>query len=352
MLYLFSSNAQPQYAQEILNALAAPDGYKMTFRYDSKYVESRAKESWGGLAGQDVLIHFVLQQPNHYFTPVLFPIRLGKVVTTRREGGIHLVDFTVDRFVSLRDPEDQDGYPDRTTEYRRLLEVNGLPLPYESYAILADFDVLGNRDAAGLFCSDSALEVPVVFRTATQYLVRTETFVDARFAYVSCLRRQGNDKPETIDATTRGYKLTAGHEYELEFLQSQPGLVGSTSLMKVVLDGKVLQAIGPSELSIGSPYDVQTIRISAQPTSSIQYTTVGLRPGDGGHGPVLDIPIEVRPPVAKNVAVATGTAAGLVLLGLSSIFTSLGGWSKFGLVAGGALIASFLNTFRLSTKAL
>ncbi len=122
--------------------------------------------------------------------------------------------------------------------------------------------------------------------------------------------------------------------------------------MSVALDGKVLQPIGPAELSIGSRYDVQVIRIAALAGTGVRYTTIGLRPGAGTQGPSLDIPVEVHPPTAKNVVVATGTAAGLVLLGLSSFFPSWGGWPKFGLVAGGSLLASYLNAFRLSSKSL
>ena len=44
LLYLFSSNAQPQYAQDILNVLAAPIGHRMTFRYDSKYVDNTSRD--------------------------------------------------------------------------------------------------------------------------------------------------------------------------------------------------------------------------------------------------------------------------------------------------------------------
>jgi hypothetical protein len=363
MLYLFSSNTQPQYAQDILNVLAAPDGYKVTFQYDTKDVSDKASNVWGDeLQNQDALIHFVLQQEHQYFTPVLFPVRRGKVVTARREGGIHLVEFIVGDFISLKEPtiaasfkegpEAFFDYPKQTADYRKVLEEHGLPLPYDRYAILDEYDAVADADASGLVLGDLPSSEAVRFRAATRYLVRTETFAAARFVYVSRLYRRGLAGEEKIDATSYGYKLTAGREYELEFLQAQPGLVAATSVMNVVVDRKALQAIGPSELSIGSRYGVQSIRIAALPTTGVQYTTIGLRPGDNVQGPVLDIPVEIRPPFTKNATIAAGTAAGLVLIGLSSIFTGIGGWGKFGLVAGGALVAAFLNTFGLSTKSL
>lgn len=364
MLYLFSSNAEPQYAQDILNLLAAPNGYKMAFRYDIKHVSEKASAEWGPkLKDHDVLIHFVLQQQHRYFTPVLFPVRRGKVVVARREGDLHLVDFIVGNFVTLKDPSInissvRDGretfhdYSEHTARYREILEGHQLPLPYDKYAILDEYNVVTDADSSGLVLGDPPSSATETLRSVTEYLVRTETFAAARFAYVSRLYRRGRSNDERIDAMSYGYRLTASEEYELEFVQAQPRLVATTSVMNVVVDGKALQVIGPSEFSIASRYDVRSIRIAALPTTTVQYTTIALRPGDGVQGPALDIPVEIRPPRAKNAAIASGTAAGLILLGLASIFTDIGGWAKFGLIAGGALLASFLNTFGLSTKSL
>jgi hypothetical protein len=44
--------------------------------------------------------------------------------------------------------------------------------------------------------------------------------------------------------------LTAGREYEPEVLQAQPELVESTAVINIVLDGKVLQSIGPADLTL------------------------------------------------------------------------------------------------------
>jgi hypothetical protein len=375
MLYLFSSNAQPQYAQDVLNALGAPAGYKATFRYDTKYLNESARNSWNDLCG-DVLIHFVLQQSNEYFTPVLFPVRLGTIVDTRCEGDIHLVDFTVGDFVSLPDATDPKDYPKNTNAYRTILEGKKFPLPYDKYAIRYDnFDVVKQHTNSGLKIGNTAATVPAVFRTITDYLGGTDTFASARFLYVSRLYRRGKPPPKEwrakvpavsrlfqrgtdesipIDPDTYGYVLTAGREYELEFLHSQPRSVTTPSVIHVVLDGKVLQAIGPSDLSIGSSYDVCSIRIAALPTATgAQYTSIGLRPGSDVYGPILDIPVKVRPPNARNALVASGTATAAVIVGLSSIFSNLSDIQKFYIIAGGALIASFLNTFfRVSTKSL
>jgi len=355
LLYLFSSNAQPQYAQDILNALAAPTGYRMKFRYDARYVDDATRDHWSELINEQVVVHFVLQQAHEYFTPVLFPVCTGKVVAAFREGDIYLVEFIVGDVLSLKspspNPEDphREMHPAVTTAYRKALDAYGLPLPYAKYAIRSTRDVLTDDDG-GVIRAEKPQEVPRVFRLVTDYLSRTETFASARFGYV--LRLRQGPKNVEIDSTSHSYRLTAGEEYELEFLQAQPGLITTSTVMNIVLDGTALQPIGPTQLSIGSPYDVQSVRMTAMAmTSGVKYTSIGLRPGDGVQGPVLDIPVEIHPSALKNAAVIAGTTMPLALIGLSAVLTNASlGWKVF-LVTAGALLAASLSILGLSTHA-
>jgi hypothetical protein len=284
---------------------------------------------------------------------VIFPIRRGVVVNSKREGDIFLVDFTVKDFVSLKDPKSNpDGYPGLTAQYRDRLESHSLPLPYDKYVILADYDAVTHSDSLLDSSSGSDENVPIIFRRSIEYLSRTDTYAAARFAYVSKLTSKRSSKPKHIDSSSHGYKLTAGHEYELEFLQAQSGPMDNASVMNILVDERVIKVIGPAELSIGSSYDVQTLRIVTLPASSLIYTTIGLRPGVGMQGPVLNIPVEVCPPNLRRLGVALGTAFGLVILGLSTVIPKINWSEKLGIVAFGALLASLLNTFGWSTKTL
>ena len=346
MLYLFSSNAQPQYSQDILNMIAAPANYEVTFRYDSKYLEL-GTASWASITGEAVMACFVFQHASEYFAPVVIPVRLGTVVRTRTDGDIHLVTFQVGDYISPVDPTGS-GYGDILHQIRTKLESSGVALPYKSYAVLSRFDMVKDPSVKSI-ASESAAEV---FRTITEYLVRTDTFKSARFVYVSRLFEKGSDKEIPLDNVTGGYKLTAGREYGLEIVQAQPALVTNTSTVSMIVDGKVLQAIGPSDLQIGSPYDIETLRIAALSVSGAQFTTIGIKPGSGVQAASLDIPVKVVPDSVREVGTAAGTTAGLMLLGLTSIFTSWAGWTKFGVVAGGAIVAALLNTFGWSKKGL
>jgi hypothetical protein len=357
MLYLFSSNSQPQYAQDILNALAAPTGYRVTFRYDSKYVDTATRDMWTKqqLENEQVVVHFVLQQAHEFFTPVLFPICTGVIIDAFREGDIHLVEFAVGNVLSLAapkpDPQDRqrEMHPAQTEAYRRTLEGYGLQLPYEKYAVRSDRNVL-TENSGCVVQPSSAHPVPEVFRLTTSYLSRTETYASARFGYVLRLNR-GQDGVD-IDPASHGYRLTAGEEYELEFLLAQPSLIAASSVMNVVLDGTTLQPIGPMQLSIGSPYDVQSVRMVATSiTSGVKYTTIGLRPGDGVQGPILDIPVEVHPSTGKNLKLGLGTSVPLLFIGFAAVLTDVSwGW-KVLIVGVGAVSAAYLSVFGWSTHA-
>jgi hypothetical protein len=357
VLYLFSSNAQPQYAQDILNALAAPIGYRMTFRYDSKYVDAAAHAVWNKehLANEPLVVHFVLQQSHEYFTPVLFPVCTGTVLDAFREGDIHLVEIAVGDVLSLAAPTpdvqnpQREMHPERTAAYRQALEGHALAVPYNKYAIKSDYNVLTDANAS-VVQAPNPQAVPEVFRLTTSYLSRTETFASARFGYV--LRLNHGQDPVAIDAISHCYKLTAGEEYELEFLQAQPGLMTTSTVMNVVLDGTALQPIGPTQLSIGSRYDVQSVRMVAMAmTNGVKYTTIGLRPGDGVQGPMLDIPVEIHPSRGKNIKLGLGTMLPLVLIGLSSVLTDISTVWKVLIVAAGAGAAAYLSVFGWSTHA-
>src|SRR2546421_378502 len=112
-LYLFSSNASPQYAQDILNVFACAAGQQYVFRYERKWVDGPAQARWLNLRDDDtwVLICFSLQQRAFFHDPAFIPIRLGRVAATTTIGSHFFVRFTVGRYVSLpapTGPADQD----------------------------------------------------------------------------------------------------------------------------------------------------------------------------------------------------------------------------------------------------
>jgi hypothetical protein len=150
----------------------------------------------------------------------------------------------------------------------------------------------------------------------------------------------------SIDADSHSYKLTSSEEYELEFLQAQPGLITSLAVMNVLLYGTTLQPIGPTQLSIGSPYDVQSVRMVAMDiTNGVKYTTIGLRPGERVQGPVLDIPVEIHPSGWKNAKVSIGTTVPVALIGLSAVLTDIAWPWKVLIVVVGAASAAYLSIF-------
>src|SRR4051812_47467556 len=100
-LYLYSSNIRPLYEQDILDLLAAPPGAHYQFRYDERYLNKEAKESWLNLRGTPVLVHYSLQQRARYHDPAFIPVRCGSVVEASRVGRLHVLTFSLANYVSL-----------------------------------------------------------------------------------------------------------------------------------------------------------------------------------------------------------------------------------------------------------
>jgi hypothetical protein len=357
MLYLFSSNAQPQYAQDILNVLAAPLGHVLTFRYWSKWVDDATRERWSQLAGEDVLVHFSLQQRAQFFTPVIFPVRHARVISTDIEGEIHIVNFAVGSYVGLRKPVTEGEYPRAPDAYRAHLLNADIPVPYKSSASWREHSILEDPALHELLLRSGGTEPTApselaAFEATTEYLIRTETFANARFLMVRPPRDESN-VALSPDKDTHVYNLTAGENYSLPVVQSQPHTVDATAILNVITDGSVVQLIGSGQLTISSSYDRQTVRLFASSADSyrVRHSTIALRPSDGMYAAQLDLPVEVRPSTGRTIGVAAGTTVGLVMLGLASILGATGAVAGV-LVVGGALVASILNSFGISRKGL
>jgi hypothetical protein len=147
-LYLFSSNIRPLCEQDVLNVLAAPAGLTYRFRYRKGYLSPELSDAWDSetLMDRTCIIHFSLQQPNQYHDAVLFPLRLGSVTRVTKEAGdIYLIEFTVGRAVSLKQPDTPRtpdpaatarAYRQRVDDYRGYLTDRHVPVPYEASASL------------------------------------------------------------------------------------------------------------------------------------------------------------------------------------------------------------------------
>jgi hypothetical protein len=323
IVYLFSSNIRPLYAQDILNVLASPAGTSYTFRYEKRYVAASLGSRWGQeVVGRKALVHFSLQQEARYQDPVFFPIRLGYVYQVDRLGeDIFLLHFVLERLVSLKEPTDTDKYglASAAHAYRTHLRdmIGEANLPYQA-AVSMGRDITVDPAAPLDAASD---EIQLFDRTA-RYLTRTESFRQTWFFHVLGFSERDDQPLNEVRQTRLNEKehlfsLVGGRTYQLNVLQRQPREVSQEATFSVAADDDVLRVVGRKGFTIGSRYDRILVPIHAiEPPGGESRTVVIVRP-DEVPGPIVNLPVRVTPsPAEAGAAAATGVS--LLLLGLLS----------------------------------
>jgi hypothetical protein len=355
-LYLFSSNAQPLYAQHALNILAMPAGSRTTLRYSSRWINDEAKDVWSPqLGGCHVLMHFALQQQAHYVEPAFFPLRTGEVVKATKEGEYHFVEVTVGDYVALKRAEEEEGreQPELAgpvDAYRRFLEEHDVGRPYASSAALG-VDVLEQARSEVIDTAPPGdpdqLDIKL-FRRNAEYLQQTVSFKDSRFVRFLRLTDSGTDdaSPKTeLSGDPPCLEVRAGHTYEIEIFSFQPRGVETPEQFVVSADGVTIQLIGRAGFEVASHYDRIKLplrpRLSAN-ASSVQALVV-IEPGSSVRGPRIELPFEVHD--KRGIRPAT-VAASVVSLGLIvSVSLASSTLLKVGLLAGGLALAYALQWF-------
>lgn len=352
VLYLFSSNIRPLYAQDILNVLAAPSGISYTFRYERRYVVESLTSGWNeNLVGRKVLIHFSLQQPARYHEPVFFPIRIGRVHQAQRLGeDIYLLEFVLDRIISLRTPGlegDDHRFATSAAGYTKYIRdlLGAENVPYQA-AIGSGPDVTQDPEAP----IDVSGDEIHLFDRNTKYLWRTDAFRDAWFTHILGISERGDQSLDEVRTSRlkkdeRLFSLTGATTYHLHVLQRQPREVIQEATFAVATDEQVIRVIGRKGFTIGSRYDRILVPLHAvePPDGEPRQTVVTIEP-EGAHGPRVTIPVRVTPsPAQAQMAVGTGVA--LLLLGLLSFRPEAAFWEKI-MVLGAALFSHLFSRAR------
>jgi len=303
-LYLFSSNMQPLYAQNILEAIAAPTGQVATFRYGTEWLNEAAEENWSQLENVPVLIHFSLQHEAEYFEPALFPLRSGWVVEASMEGSYRFVEIELGQDVSLRWDEENPAPHRRDSqrflpslgEYRSFLDSNGIVHPYGGSATLGP-DVLSK--ASHLL--ESSAHTAEHFARNANFLARTDAFESALFIRV--LRLVDSETGAGLPLTgshdgAPAFELVGGNSYTLEFFayQPQPPKV-PISIAASVGDSLAVQIVGEQGFDVASEYDRPRLAIQAGRPGGGQVlsTVLAVTPPSGVMGPKFSLHFDVLP---------------------------------------------------------
>jgi len=350
-LYLFTSNASPQYAQDLLNVFAGVPGQRYVFRYETQWVDEATLAAWEEI-GRDnnaVLVCFSLQQQALFQDPAFIPVRMGRVVTTESIGSHYFVTFTLGPYVSLPEPEgDHDEhYAERVKRFtHKIKELTTTP-----YAASASLGRPTPKGAPAPDWIDFGTAEPLLFERTTRFLGKAESFRNTRFLRferLSTIEASPVDIELTGDAPA--FTLEGGKTYRLRLIQNQPELITDRTRFTIAADGTTVEVVGQPQFDIASSYD--RIEIELHATSAKEFGTrdavVIIEAAPGAEGPWLEIPVRVVAPTKKTAAVTALTVLGLILIGITAAFPLAAG-VKAGFVVAGAVLAAYMQMFGLST---
>jgi hypothetical protein len=348
-LYLFSSNRSPLYEQDILDVLAAPTGTLYRFRYDTSYVEPTTAEQWPRLADTTVLVLFSMQQEARYHEPAFIPIRNGVVTRTDVVGSRLFVEFRLGQIVALPRPQpgDPPDYAGRVSAFTAYLRGLATQTPYPSSASLGD-PIPATGESAPPWDADS--DEDVLFERSAVYLVRTDSFREARFVRVLQLRGTG-EAAATSPGDDGVFELRAGRTYDLELVHAQRTAPLRPEPYLVEADGTALRTIGRAGFEIASRYDRVVVRVGAAQATGLEdrQTVLAIEPGAGVQGARIELPVRVKASRKRAFGIGLGQALALISVALASTLTMVPLGVRIGIAVTGAVVAAVLQLIGATT---
>jgi hypothetical protein len=306
-IVVFSSGASPLYARNVLEAISMPIGSTQVVRYSERWIQPSLASHWdASLTNLPVLMHFVLQHPDGYFPPVLFPIRAGVVRRAWIEGSSYFLSFDVDDDVSVTADSDADTGVEPSTRLRAYTDAfksAELPHPKKTYAALVDTAALPSVSRG---TADSA-----IFERNTALLSKATPFEQARFLRV--LRVSKSDGTAVpYDRKESAYIVEPNRTYRIELLSHQPGKIHSEESFGTRVEGVGATIQTGSRLMVASRYDHLAVvfqTASAAPKADNSASIV-VEPSSDMYGPRVVMPLLVRLPKRRAYFdVGSGTAA-------------------------------------------
>lgn len=313
VLYLFSSNASPRYAQDIVNIIGLPRRGRYVFRYDRKYVENSiagTPENWKQIEGMEGIVCFSLQQRARYVLPAFIPVRAVTVVSAHIIGSTHIVEFELGDLVAIRPDNDETQRPGQVRDFSDWVRENTDGQPYEHSVSR------GDPPEGNLW--RSAADQPLIFEALSWWLSRAEAFVNTRFVRFEHVARACGDAATVDDRGRLG--LEAGDTYQLRLVQHQGTQIEDSQAFVVSTDNAHITVIGRPGFDVASRYDEITIGLQVVPMSGLKAaeTVIVIEAAVGGNGPRLELPVRITPPSSQAVLSVIGPVLVLAALGVPS----------------------------------
>ncbi|HEX5763810.1 MAG TPA: hypothetical protein VFY04_11915 [Solirubrobacterales bacterium] len=340
-VFLFSSNSEPLYAQNVLEILATPPGAVKQWRYAEKWVSPEFAEAvrTNQIVGLPVLLHFSLQQRAQLHEPVFLPIRTGTVKGAETVGnGFFVIRVRLEDDAGLRATDAGTGTGEPAdggaAAYKAFIAELGVPHPYKVSASIGPILPPEKRHTTG--GRESGL-----FENNVAWLAKTETFRAARFFRFYRLVEHGG-REEIAPDEEGSFCLRAGRTYELELFLFQPERVERETRFEIFSDEVSVSVIGRRSFDVASRYDLVRVPLAVSLPTDVSglKTFLTVAPEVGAQGPKLELPLEVRASKSDRAVTVGGSALTLLFLAAQALVTGAG--AKVGLLVAAVLLGTFL----------
>jgi hypothetical protein len=272
-LLLLSSGATRQYLEDVVRALALPDGGHIQFRYESSLLapEVIARFDSEGLAGRICYLAY-LDNRQRGKTPEIVPVREAVARKVEKLGDIYIFYMDVKRYIQTREIIDQKLLEklaqDRLPSWKPNYE-NDPKHPIEGFWV----NFLSERFPNPLLLSHDLSKRSHLdaFKNSADVLVKHGDFDDLRPFFNVLGIREANvlgirdAAGAEVSFSNNEWDLAPNQEYALEVYHYYPGERVETDRRVRWLSfraiGGLLAVLGRQDIRIDSAYDVKTIRL-------------------------------------------------------------------------------------------
>jgi hypothetical protein len=345
-LYLFSSNRQPVYVQNVLDIIAAPRNSVHLLRYRGVWLPQDTQDKWSdGMRGQPVLLHFSLQHPNRMLEPEFVPLRTGVVARVERDGDLFRVWVRVTGDAApLLDPDranDDKTIGQHVRAYRTKLTELAIPHPYEVSAALGP-DVINDLDGMVL---ETKIEPTDALTRHARVFSRVADTAGARFIRFIRVTDISTTTALELRCASGGdpyLQLKGGRTYRLEVFLYEPTARSGLAQFDAASDDQLIRFVGSPSFEIGAHYDMPSLLFQTvnPPNGKTLGTRLQVRAGVGQQGPRLDIPVQINASAGETVATVGGSLLVLALISLGTVVKS--DW-RFAILVAALSLATILQ---------
>jgi hypothetical protein len=308
MFICLSSGARPRYRQDIIRAIAMPEGSKLQFRYRLDLVAQRVKQMIenGTYKNNKALIAY-LDQRDGTKPPELVPCRFAKIAHAQMHGSTTSLVFVLEEFAYAENIE-------AFNNQARLASGNTLPLrrnPEDKYA----------QGAFWLEVGDEALNNVISTRDLGDWekivyqLVQRKDFESENCFYMieGLYQAEGDVK---VNMKRGSYHLKPSKEYEVRIYHFLPRTAQKTVSLRLDISRPSITFTTNCIQIIDSEYDMKRIRFKTdQPVlSEKSILSVFRTDGDTGNQiETLDFDVQLQTAGVWGLKLILGIGIGILL---------------------------------------